>query len=146
MRFSHAIVRTPCPAFADALTTAGLGKPDVARALAQHEPYSRHVRLWADWPQRGLIALVQGYRYVLKPWLGNACRFEPTCSQYALDALRRHGALVGASLTTARVLRCHPWCQGGCDPVPEQRPALFSSLGLGQARPQHNPNDKEPSS
>ena len=100
----------------------------------------------ADLPRRVLIALVQGYRYLLKPWLGNACRFEPTCSQYALDALRRHGALVGASLITTRLLRCHPWCQGGCDPVPEKRPGIFTRLGLGQVRPQHNPNDKEPSS
>jgi putative membrane protein insertion efficiency factor len=84
-----------------------------------------------DWPRQTLIGLVQGYRLLLKPWLGNACRFEPTCSQYALDALRRHGALAGATLTTGRLLRCHPWCAGGLDPVPARPPGLFTRLGLG---------------
>lgn len=77
-------------------------------------------------PQRALVALVLTYRLVLKPWLGNACRFEPTCSAYALQALRRHGALAGCALAGARVLRCHPWCDGGHDPVPQQRPRLFT--------------------
>ena len=83
-------------------------------------------------PQRLLILLVQGYRLLLKPWLGNACRFEPTCSAYTLQALQQHGAIVGASLGAGRVLRCHPWCEGGCDPVPAQPPRLFTRLGLGQ--------------
>lgn len=74
------------------------------------------------WPQRALIGLVRGYRFLLKPWLGNACRFEPTCSAYALGALQRHGAAPGAVLTMARLLRCHPWCHGGCDPVPDELP------------------------
>lgn len=81
-------------------------------------------------PRRALILLVRGYRLLLKPWLGNACRFEPTCSQYALDALHRHGALAGATLTVGRVLRCHPWCEGGHDPVADRPPALFTRLGL----------------
>ena len=71
-------------------------------------------------PRRLLIALVRAYRLLFKPWLGNACRFEPSCSQYALDALERHGAGGGSLLTAARLLRCHPWCAGGCDPVPER--------------------------
>jgi uncharacterized protein len=62
----------------------------------------------ALWPRQALIALVQAYRYLLKPWLGNACRFEPSCSQYALDALRRHGAIAGGALAGGRLLRCHP--------------------------------------
>ena len=74
------------------------------------------------WPRQALIGLVQGYRYLLKPWLGNACRFEPTCSQYALDALRTHGAAAGATLAAGRLLRCHPWCEGGHDPVPDALP------------------------
>jgi len=85
----------------------------------------------AHWPRQALIGLVQAYRYLLKPWLGNACRFEPTCSQYALDALRRHGALAGGALATGRLLRCHPWCDGGLDPVPHKAPGLFTRLGLG---------------
>jgi putative membrane protein insertion efficiency factor len=99
-----------------------------------HDPLSHAVRqswrLALGLPQRALLALVLLYRWTLKPWLGNACRFEPSCSQYALDALRRHGAVVGASLSTWRLLRCHPWCEGGCDPVPHDTPRLFSHLGL----------------
>lgn len=87
------------------------------------------------WPRQALIGLVQGYRYLLKPWLGNACRFEPTCSQYALDALRTHGAAAGATLAAGRLLRCHPWCDGGHDPVPPRVPRLFTRLGLGADDP-----------
>lgn len=65
-----------------------------------------------------LIALVRAYRYCLSPWLGSACRFEPTCSRYALEALELHGAAGGTYLSARRVLRCHPWCEGGVDPVP----------------------------
>ena len=72
----------------------------------------------ADRPRRALIALVKGYRLVLSPWLGNSCRFEPTCSVYAIEALERHGALAGSYLAARRLVRCHPWCEGGCDPVP----------------------------
>jgi putative membrane protein insertion efficiency factor len=68
----------------------------------------------------GLIALVKGYRLLLSPWLGSACRFTPTCSVYALQALERHGAGAGSYLTLSRIGRCHPWCQGGADPVPDQ--------------------------
>jgi putative membrane protein insertion efficiency factor len=73
-----------------------------------------------------LVALVKGYRLLLSPWLGSACRFTPTCSAYALEALERHGAAAGSYLTLARLGRCHPWCQGGADPVPSHKPALFS--------------------
>ncbi|MBD3893171.1 membrane protein insertion efficiency factor YidD [Hydrogenophaga sp.] len=84
--------------------------------------------MWSDWPRRGLLGLVKGYRLLLSPWLGSACRFEPTCSAYALLALQQHGALAGSYLTLHRLARCHPWCQGGCDPVPDAAPALFSRL------------------
>ena len=73
-----------------------------------------------------LIGLVKGYRFFLSPWLGSACRFEPSCSRYALDTLQLHGAATGSYLVTRRLLRCHPWCDGGLDPVP--RAALFSRL------------------
>lgn len=78
------------------------------------------------WPRRVLMLPVRAYRLLLSPWLGSACRFEPTCSAYALQALERHGALAGSYLTTARLLRCHPWCHGGLDPVPEAPPGLFT--------------------
>jgi len=89
--------------------------------------------------QRLLIGLVKGYRLLLSPWLGSACRFEPTCSVYAIGALQTHGAATGSYLTLRRLARCQPWCDGGHDPVPPKArcsPAnapgapgkLFSSL------------------
>lgn len=75
-----------------------------------------------------LIGLVKAYRLLFSPWVGSACRFEPTCSMYALEALREHGALAGSYLTVGRLLRCQPWCEGGHDPVPDQAPRLFSRL------------------
>ena len=79
-------------------------------------------------PRRTLIALVRAYRLLLSPWLGSACRFHPTCSAYALEALERHGAAGGSLLTAGRLLRCHPFCRGGCDPVPATPPRLFAFL------------------
>lgn len=75
-----------------------------------------------------LIGLVKAYRLFLSAWLGSSCRFEPTCSAYALDALQLHGAGVGTYLTLKRLARCHPFCAGGCDPVPMHKPRLFSNL------------------
>lgn len=82
----------------------------------------------ADWPRQALLGLVKGYRLLLSPWLGSGCRFEPTCSLYAIGALERHGALGGSYLTLRRLVRCHPWCEGGHDPVPAAVPTLFTSL------------------
>jgi putative membrane protein insertion efficiency factor len=79
--------------------------------------------------QRLLIALVKGYRLFLSPSLGSACRFTPTCSAYALQALQEHGAAAGTYLAAARIVRCHPWCAGGNDPVPAARPRLFTRRG-----------------
>ena len=79
-------------------------------------------------PATLLMLLVRGYRYFLSPWLGSACRFEPTCSAYSLQALERHGAAAGTYLTLHRLVRCGPWCTGGHDPVPEHPPRLFAGL------------------
>ena len=67
---------------------------------------------------RFLIALVRAYRYLLSPWWGGQCRFTPTCSEYAIVALREHGAWRGSQLALRRISRCHPWHEGGYDPVP----------------------------
>lgn len=79
--------------------------------------------------QNILIRCVQAYRLMLSPWLGSSCRFEPTCSAYALKALTVHGASHGGLLTLKRLVRCHPWCAGGHDPVPPDE-TLFTSLTL----------------
>ena len=75
-----------------------------------------------------LIGIVKAYRLFLSPWLGSACRFEPTCSVYALQALEAHGAAAGSYLTASRIVRCNPWCAGGHDPVPTEPPRLFTRL------------------
>jgi putative membrane protein insertion efficiency factor len=67
---------------------------------------------------RALLLLIEAYRVALSPLLGGFCRFEPSCSRYAQEAVERHGALRGARLTVGRLLRCHPFRRGGFDPVP----------------------------
>jgi putative membrane protein insertion efficiency factor len=79
-------------------------------------------------PRNGLMTLVRGYRFFFSPWVGQACRFTPTCSAYTLEALNRHGALAGTTLGAWRVLRCQPWCDGGHDPVPPADTKWLSRL------------------
>ncbi len=71
-----------------------------------------------------LILLIQAYRYLLSPLLGPHCRYYPSCSAYAVTALERHGVLRGGSLAVKRLCRCHPWHEGGFDPVPEKKTNL----------------------
>lgn len=76
--------------------------------------------LWASGaPARAaLVAIIKTYRVVLSGWLGGQCRFAPTCSHYAEQAIRTHGAIKGSALASWRVLRCNPYGKGGLDPVP----------------------------
>jgi uncharacterized protein len=69
-------------------------------------------------PARVLAAGVVAYQWTLRPFIGAQCRHEPSCSNYALEALARHGAARGSLLAARRVLRCNPWTPGGYDPVP----------------------------
>ncbi len=69
-----------------------------------------------------LIKLIHVYRYLLSPWVGNQCRFYPTCSHYAEEAISTHGSFKGFYLTLVRLGKCHPWHEGGIDPVPELNP------------------------
>ena len=62
--------------------------------------------------------MIRGYQIALSPYFGTQCRFEPTCSHYAAQAIETHGALRGSWLAVRRILRCHPWHAGGIDPVP----------------------------
>ena len=66
-----------------------------------------------------LIGVVRCYQFAISPWLGPRCRFDPTCSEYAVGAIRRFGPLRGGRLTLRRLSRCHPWGASGYDPVPE---------------------------
>ena len=76
----------------------------------------KHIRRLAAAP---FILLIYGYRYLISPLLGVNCRFTPTCSEYALDAFDKYGALRGGALTVKRMGRCHPWGGHGYDPVPD---------------------------
>ncbi len=72
--------------------------------------------------RRILILLIKGYQYLISPILGNHCRFYPSCSHYAQEAVHRHGVLRGGWLSVRRLSKCHPWHEGGVDPVPEKEP------------------------
>ena len=85
-------------------------------------------------PQRLLMGLVRGYQLLLSPWINAGCRYSPTCSAYAMQALEKHGACAGTYLAAARILRCNPFCLGGHDPVPDNPPRLFTRLGCARAR------------
>lgn len=68
--------------------------------------------------QTVLIWLIKAYRVAISPWFGAKCRFHPTCSQYAIDAISEHGMIKGCWLSGKRILKCHPFSEGGFDPVP----------------------------
>ena len=77
-------------------------------------------RTWLSWPGRILIALLIGlirvYQYTLSPLLGNVCRFEPSCSRYMVESLKKYGLVRGLARGLRRLSRCHPWNPGGYDP------------------------------
>lgn len=68
-----------------------------------------------------LIGLITGYRYLISPFLGSHCRYHPTCSAYTEEAIRRFGVVHGSVLGLRRISRCHPWHEGGLDPVPDKK-------------------------
>jgi len=80
---------------------------------------------------RLLVWLLRAYQLLLSPMLGQNCRFYPTCSHYAIDAIRAHGAARGSLLALRRVCKCHPWNDGGFDPVPPVRTKHSSSTARG---------------
>lgn len=69
----------------------------------------------------GLAKILRGYKRFVSPFMPPACRFRPTCSEYAAEAVERHGVVRGSALAAVRLLRCHPWSAGGFDPVPGVR-------------------------
>ncbi|WP_200860092.1 membrane protein insertion efficiency factor YidD [Pseudoalteromonas ruthenica] len=72
-------------------------------------------------PKHSLIIVIRGYQKWISPLLGPSCRFNPSCSSYALQAIKMHGAIKGSWLATKRIVKCHPLHAGGDDPVPSKR-------------------------
>lgn len=112
--------------------TAGVGTRTVPllgvrlrRAAARTA--SGAVRLSAGLVARVLIGAIRAYQLTLSPWVGTRCRYVPTCSAYALEAIERFGPLRGAWLAARRIGRCHPWAGSGYDPVPETVERMDSS-------------------
>ena len=70
------------------------------------------------WP---LVQLLRFYRLAISPWLGANCRYQPSCSSYAIEALTTHGVFRGSALAAKRIARCHPWGGSGYDPVPDRK-------------------------
>lgn len=70
------------------------------------------------WLTKGLVWLIKAYQVTLSPYIGQQCRFAPTCSQYAIEALQKYGVFYGLFYAVKRLLKCHPWHAGGHDPIP----------------------------
>jgi len=92
-----------------------------------------------QFPRRVLIGLVTLYRLLISPVLAPSCRYWPSCSEFAVDALRMHGAVRGGWLTARRICRCHPWSAGGIDPVPP------TASPIRQGQPCHCGLGRDPS-
>lgn len=103
----------------DARLGPALGTAEAGRLPARHGRRSRDGCAAMSLTARALAGFVLGYRCLLSPVLPMACRYSPTCSEYALEALRRFGALEGSWLAARRICRCHPWGGAGVDEVPE---------------------------
>lgn len=77
-----------------------------------------------------LLGALRLYQIVLSPWIGNQCRFYPTCSEYARQAVETHGSLRGSALAAKRLCKCHPWHPGGFDPVPGREDTVDDQSGM----------------
>ena len=106
-------------------------------------PSPRKTR-WTDmsWGSRLVALPVWGYRYLISPWMPPACRYEPSCSEYALEALKIHGPIKGTVLATRRIARCHPWGGHGYDPVPGSQSPCCDEHGAAS----HTHSDNNPAS
>ena len=92
--------------------------------------------------RRLLLGPIRVYQYAISPLMASHCRHYPTCSQYAVEAINRHGALKGFLLAVRRLLRCHPWAEGGYDPVPgtetnDHGESVTSCLQADHSHPPH---------
>ncbi|MEX1080118.1 MAG: membrane protein insertion efficiency factor YidD [Homoserinimonas sp.] len=82
-------------------------------------------------PRNACLFVLHGYRAVISPLYGDVCRYYPSCSSYAFQAIQQHGVVKGVWLGTRRIARCHPWAQGGVDDVPEPRGRDFGISRFG---------------
>jgi putative membrane protein insertion efficiency factor len=82
-----------------------------------------------------LLLLLRGYQLGISPFLGQNCRFYPSCSRYAVQAIQQYGAWKGSALTARRLCKCHPWHPGGSDPVPEKMREPSSATARGRGHP-----------
>ncbi|PJJ69144.1 hypothetical protein CLV28_2601 [Sediminihabitans luteus] len=96
------------------------GEPN--ETVRRRGPARRALAALGRAPRALLVLLVRGYQLVVSPWMPASCKYYPSCSQYAVIALERHGALRGTRLAVWRLLRCNPWSRGGVDDVPERAP------------------------
>ena len=85
-------------------------------------------------PRNAVVVLLRGYRAVISPLYGQVCRYYPSCSAYALEAVQQHGLMKGSVLSGWRVLRCNPWARGGIDDVPERRGGRLGTTRFGFVR------------
>tara|TARA_B100001559_G_C16159435_1_gene465613 strand:+ start:39 stop:278 length:240 start_codon:yes stop_codon:yes gene_type:complete len=72
---------------------------------------------------KAIIKLIKGYKYLISPLLGQSCRYFPSCSEYSIEALKTFGFFKGLYLSLKRILSCHPWCDGGYDPIKKEMKA-----------------------
>ncbi len=90
-------------------------KPHTGWSTESLPPFLRGVRKVLNWP---FLMLIKAYKLLLSPFMGRSCRFTPTCSTYAYEAIEKYGIFKGGALAAWRILRCNPWGGSGYDPVP----------------------------
>jgi putative membrane protein insertion efficiency factor len=86
-------------------------------------------------PRNAVIVLLKAYRLLISPLYGNVCRYHPSCSRYALEAVQQSGVVIGSALAVARIVRCNPWSRGGVDDPPQRLKAAYRITPLGFVEP-----------
>lgn len=111
------------------------------RHNAAHDEAAPHMTSQRRWAVMLLALPIKGYQWLVSPLLGQRCRFWPSCSQYAIEALYMHGPFRGSWLAATRIVRCHPFCKGGIDPVPPRHGCDASPACDTHKKAEHRSND-----